>query len=523
MATSDGINRFNETTPACGPSFIGREAILADWMENWRLTGGHYARSLIGLNRMGKTSLAAEFCRRVKASDPDVICVRLSLNQSSWPELIRRMIQAVQDESLLEQRELHPAIRKVCDELLAMRIDAAVPLSEQDVNGKFALLQQVCGKLGQRILFVIDEFDGAKVAWKDKACYFENLRDAAQREGYFLLVSRRPLEMIEKDSYGNSCFHNVFRETSLKAFDGKDMQAYYAFLSDHYGIVPDAGERERIEEITGCCPTFLAAVGYRLAAAALTGRPVPSVEEIYASAELRSNFRTHYKEFLTRMQEDGLWNDVVCFIMDIPREFSEDDRLCLENRGYIRKKNDDAYVSVSDDFTAWVRRRLCGREIDTVYQNVIRAEVAIREMLREEMPVIWGRLHPGVNWQKDFENNGASVPQSVRGFVSKSLPLYLRNARSEEPNAEAVDALPIKTKLTLVREFWSDGISVRFGSQPYSEWQACFDTFEEKRNPLFHAQITPDDKSARHYQSLKQMNEAADRILRQLSTGTQPA
>lgn len=521
------INLFQEGKIATGESFIGRKKIIFEELMNpFCECNGSVSRSIVGLNRIGKTSLVSQFTYLVKEKYPDTICVRVILGQRKWPSLI----QAIMQEILIHktENEMLEYIYETCQEGCNIKLDH--DLAENSVELKFQSVLEYMQKINQKFILIIDEFDTARFAWKNESRYFESLRDCAQNYKFFcIIVSRRPLKIIEMDSYGQSCFYNVFPEINIGSFNKDDMTGYYDLLKEKYHIDINKDERIILEQYTGFCPHFLIAVGNKLASAAIHYKTQPSIEEICSEKNFKNNRISHYEEFLKRMQEDGLWDDVVRILMgisptlieDVGRNTFDESRIqIMEVKGYLREQNGQ-YVVFSDDFTAWAQNSLFRSEIDTIYSTIIRAEVAIREMLRKEMPVIWNKKYNQNNWEDDFINN-INVPQSVDFFTkiqqngNSIIRTYLRKAIRYNLTATPVDAMTMNVKLSLIKEYWNDGIGIRFNSESYSEWENCFESLGEIRNYVFHPVISIDDVSNDNYHLLKNVNDSASRIINQL-------
>lgn len=246
-------NIFQEGKFAHGDSFIGRQKLLSEMMRSWKESNGNGTYSVIGLNRMGKTSLVHEFRDRVKKTDASAICIIVSLSDNTLPNLIQLIMSMI----LRESDCLDDESKRLCQETCKITFDNNPVLEENDVVQNYKYLLNHFGKINQRFMLIIDEFDSAKIVWKNKISYFEGIRDSVQYPGFFILVSRRPLEVIEMDSYGSSCFHNVFTELHVCAFDkDTDMEEYYNLLSTLYGIELKESERERIEEYSGFAQLF---------------------------------------------------------------------------------------------------------------------------------------------------------------------------------------------------------------------------------------------------------------------------
>lgn len=536
METNNTIypkNIFNDGKEASGESFIGREELLSDLMNRWNESEGNGVVSLIGLNRMGKSSLAGRFCELVQESSPSAYCINLTLRMNTWPKLILEIMRKMLEIADEEERQMDTILYSICHECLCLFPNPNEDYIEREVMSRYEKLLRRMDKIEQKFLLIIDEFDDAKIYWKDNAPYFEALRDCASKNnGFVMIVSRRPLEVIEIESYGNSCFHNIFDELPVCAFNKQsDMPLYYKVLEKYYNVKLNDYEREKVEEYTGYCPTFLAGLGKKLASAAIQGKPVPSVEAIFSDSIFRINYQKHYVEFLKRMKNDGYWDDIVGILMgissirieeDIDNTFEESKMNTMCCRGYLRKNSTGEYVVISDDFSEWAKHKLYRNEISTIYTHIINAEVAIREMLKTEMPKIWATKYPGRDWENDFLKN-LNVPYSIQYFTkaknSKDKPQlhnFLNSARKYEPCAGVADALTITVKLRLIEEFWSAGIYKRFNGESYSSWSECFKVIEKIRNPLFHATITTSTTSSKNYILLEEANANASRIICQL-------
>lgn len=519
-------NLFHEDKIATGESFFGRKDILTNLEKTWIESEGSGNRSLIGLNRMGKSSIGARFVEIVQKHDPNAICIMLTLGNSSWPLLLSIIVETI----IVKEMSADEVVIKICNDIKELDTEYGGQMISNRATQKFIQLLDRFKKIGQKFLLVIDEFDGAKHCWKDHGYFFEDLRDTVSKnDGFFLLISRKPLECIEADSYGNSCFHNVFPEINVGAFDPvKDMPEFYAILEKEYDIHLDDMQMQKIEDNTGLCPVIVAGIGNRLASSAIWGEPIPDVDEIFGNHEFRNNYLRHYEGFLTRMQEDGLWDTVVRVIMDInvvdpdqciDRQLRKDEIDTLFCKGYLRNSsNSDTPVVISDDFTSWAKHKLIGKEVDTIYQYIIAAEVDIREILRKEMVKIWNELYEGRNWERDFLDNAYTVPKSVVFFTRSDngkrsdLCRYYNNAKKYNPYATVVDALTISVKLALVEEYWDKGISKYFGQDKYEDWEHSFKIVKEIRNPVFHAQITAGTMVTSNYYLLKEANEHSIRI-----------
>ena len=76
--------------------------------------------------------------------------------------------------------------------------------------------------------------------------------------------------------------------------------------------------------------------------------------------------------------------------------------------------------------------------------------------------------------------------------------------------------MTMPVKLSLIEEYWEDGIKTRFNSESYFEWEDYFKSLGEIRNYVFHPVISLDNVSNENYHLLKNVNDAASKIINQL-------
>lgn len=183
---------------ATGDRFIGRAALVRQVAESWQRPGRPSNLRIVGLHRIGKTSLI----RRALDEFPprgDIITVTLSVgSQDSGMDLFRSIARQIVDQA--GDNEL-------------VSIGTAIQAAEawyDLVEGVRDFFTAVHAR-GLNVLVVLDEFDRAATAFT-RLGQFQLLRDLASESRYSLgliTLSRRQIEVIEIHAAGGSILGGV--------------------------------------------------------------------------------------------------------------------------------------------------------------------------------------------------------------------------------------------------------------------------------------------------------------------------
>ncbi len=183
---------------ATGDRFIGRKALVRQVAESWQPPGRPSNLRIVGLHRIGKTSLI----RRALDEYPprgDIVTASLSVgSQDSGMDLFRSIVRQTVDQA---------------GDNGLVSIGTAIQTAQEWydlVEGVRAFFTAVHAR-GLNVLVVLDEFDRAASAFT-RLGQFQLLRDLASESRYSLgliTASRRQIEKIEIDAAGGSILGGV--------------------------------------------------------------------------------------------------------------------------------------------------------------------------------------------------------------------------------------------------------------------------------------------------------------------------
>lgn len=224
--------------PVSGDRLVGRKALI-DRLISRVHEEAHC--SIVGLPRMGKTSVAMEVMRRIPTRSHDMTSGYITL------DAIRGPVQAysrIIEETMPEQSEDQP---KICTS------------NHDEAYDAFRRILRRRKRAGIRSLIVIDEVDAVvREDFIDASLFISRIREIAnERDKYgltFIFVSRRSLDMIQGEvdcsTLAGLCEVIYLQPLDLKGLDD---------LCDRSTIPVDPSGREALWDITGGQP-FLAEV-----------------------------------------------------------------------------------------------------------------------------------------------------------------------------------------------------------------------------------------------------------------------
>ena len=241
-----------------GPRFIGRENELRNIKARIFGTGGFGSIAIIGLPRIGKTSLVSEAIRRATSDAPgqSIIVARVDVGAfGSADSLLRCLV-----EDLIEGM----CVEKIGSELAQKRMNEILARSAIDfsaVRTVFKSLRQA----GIRPVCVLDEFDAGRRVFKDTPRFFHWLRELCSNPEFkaaVVLVAKRRLQDISRlAGYESNYWANVLMTLSLKQFSDGDVIKFLSELEQR-NIFLDEMERREVLSFTGCHPYLLDIFGY---------------------------------------------------------------------------------------------------------------------------------------------------------------------------------------------------------------------------------------------------------------------
>lgn len=246
-----------------GENFIGRKEHLQRLEDS--ISGERYSSvAIIGLPRMGKSSLARQSVEIIKNKDPKntfIIWLNVAkLNAISISALgfFQTMVDACHDEMSMST-ENNQQYSKICEMVLS-------PLKKESDERQIRLqilkyFEFIKKFLNYKIIFVLDEFDGVKGYFE--LADFQLLRELAYDPKYgicLITTSRKTLYDIEAKNGAISNFANIFVNIRLGVFSENDEKEYWSHFKNKWDV--DEEYKKDVYYFTGRHPYLMDKINF---------------------------------------------------------------------------------------------------------------------------------------------------------------------------------------------------------------------------------------------------------------------
>ena len=457
-----------------GAEFIGRQYELE--RINQRLIqprrGGSIA--IIGEPRIGKSSLA--YTALIDRRD-DLVARRkvpFRVNLSTYHEANEFFLDLV----MKCQHEIDEAG-------LSVRGSAEKAAVCQERHGRSwndfkRAVEAYFAKLNRENLDVacfIDEFDDARRLFRSSIAEFQELRDLASEADYslaLLITSRRTIEEIEKQCNNMSTLAGIVHEIPLSVFDSAAVSTYYERLAG-LGIVLRTEEQERLRNVTGHHPFFLARIGFELVDQAIGGRPIDL--EIAIN---RANPDIHktYRRTLDILKEEGMYLKLLQILYGPVYDATPSDVAWFKQYGIIVDHDGD-FVANSPNFESFLRQESFDVDVWPLWCQTVRA---LREMIH---PVL-ERLYT-IDWCQALADARPKLREALQEAERR------RNGDFRQLQSRASTNLLVyiddKYLFEIVKSHWSEFEPTLRGDRKV--WEQDFELLKRIRN--WKAHVYPDE------------------------------
>ncbi len=266
---------FDPNNPVTGSSFLGRTrelAFLRDTLFSNAVQGNSVNLSITGMNRIGKTSLMKEACRRFREEDhPDVYLIESTLDGQSgfwryWVgEVLRPLLKQIGpgeiDADCADLFEMCRAYFFDKEKLRALFQDDDL-VADMEAKEQMDMLFFVLQRMQKHVILVIDEFDKASSVFGLREENFGWFRGLLQQNQNLSVVtlSRRSIYFIEQNSFGGSTLHGIFSKHGLFGFTNSEIQEFFDYVEIERGPLTDK-QKKSIWYSCGRSPYYLAIIG----------------------------------------------------------------------------------------------------------------------------------------------------------------------------------------------------------------------------------------------------------------------
>lgn len=459
-----------------GESLIGYEKFYQKLRRDILVNRGNLA--LVGLHRMGKTSLMKKLHKEVKHSIPSIIPIFINIqelvdeeNKFAFDSLLLYIANEIKD-GLFSRRTPNQ-----CDDFCyVFEKFEKTPFGRNFFRHYFKALFEEIKSLDLHVLLILDEFDAAEKIFKTNAD-FELFRSLASPDFAVSLVfiSRRRLYMIEKKNENNSTFHSSFPESPLTGFSDDDVKLFFETLEKNYEISLPPEQIERIKYYAGRSPYIYSTFCHEIVEKKISGQKNFDADEIY---KLVVSTLTNYANVLyERLQTDGHLSKILGILFGPSLNVTQSDKDLLFFMGYLSDKPDveDHYQALSGYFTDDLHNKY---SVDDSWKNIIDVEKLMKSLVTDVFPTLDNNLMTQA-YSKLFGAEKKFNYSLYKNFISNNLKVFGRNST-------LIEVLSLSDTFVIIQFQWDELFKKFFECKVFEAYKEKFELCAKARNPLAH-------------------------------------
>lgn len=508
------MNRlFDVNHPVTGELFHGREAELEFfWRELFEpaVRGESRYYSVTGMNRIGKTSLFHELCRRFREEGhPGVHVIETTLDNVTgfwrfWVKTVLRPLLAQPFMTqVLEEMDADDAeqLRECRNYFLSKQ--NWKPLFEgdtvEDMVAKDYLetMFPILYDAGQYIILVIDEFDKAGLVFGQKEENFGWFRSLLQKNQGLSVVtlSRRRIYYIEQNCFGGSTFDSVFSKRGLFGFTNNEIDAYFTRLEEQK-VILEQEKKESVWYYCGRSPYYLAIMGEEL------------IRNSVASPDaVSSQFFDSFEAIIHLLKEEKLLTPMLQMFVGPRYNMTESDIQKLVAMGYCMKRsslccdpskanqytdyyypeNTGEYLTVSKYFIDY----LCAvhqADVDNIWPKLTRTERQLRNIIEIEFANMYG-----ATWREDLKTQLSVLfgkpdkDELHANFLREHEKIFRRAGEDKQAivGNSLLNVVSIRHLRGLIQKQWP--VFKKYFSRSKEQFEDDMETLYQARNPISHS------------------------------------
>jgi AAA+ ATPase superfamily predicted ATPase len=454
-----------------GNQFIGRGKALRAIQERVvkATEPGNFA--IIGDHRIGKSSLAyiAIMEKRGELLQQGRIPIWVNIakydNQADFFRSLVTLSYTELDDLDLSNESIDKARNRVVE-------------STSTWAETFEAIQRYFKKVrqsGRWIIFVLDEFDHARVLFKDSISGFQQLRslsyDDPEGRVTFVTTSRRTIREIEEQTHAISTFDGIFAKEYLGVFDNEDMTEFYEVM----GKTELHVTQEMLEQIESYCgghPYLLTGLGYRMVGDWLNGK-IPEIDKLML--ELSPSFLNQYDRMTKLLREDGSLIKLLQILFGPALEVTQAEIEDFLRYGLLKVSSSGSYVAFSGHFHSYLR--LIERDSD-LWPIWKQTEIAIRELISQKMSL----KYPHKDWVTELENE----KPKLKNHFDRCREAQAKEQRSfgTRASSKLIDFTYPSDLFDIIFSEWNIFYNVLGKDKAY--WEERRQLLSRIRNPLAH-------------------------------------
>lgn len=344
------INPFtNYGNIVSGKKFIGRESYLKLIKDRISIPKEPGNIAIIGYPRIGKSSLVYKAIMENKKHLISSKKIPIWINLATFNDS-KSFFKFLVSESINEISELgteNNSLIKSAEEIAS---------SEGAWNSVYRYIQRFFKKIKQldyHMIFILDEFDHARVLFKQDNASFQGLRELSYWPEWrvtFITTSRRCIRDIEVETQAISTLDGIFHKEYLRMFDDKDMEEYYK----NYEYILDQASTEFKELINFYCggyPYLLDMLGYEI----FDYYRENNVLDVNKAAQrLEISITDFYDQLIALLMEDNRLEKLLQIIIGPSIDVTKLDINEFLAYGLIKTNIENKYISYSEHFNLFL-------------------------------------------------------------------------------------------------------------------------------------------------------------------------
>ena len=452
-----------------GTRFVGRESELRAIASRIFGARGFGSIAVVGLPRIGKTSLVFEAIRLAEESSSvwrRTVVVRSNVGTAtSVDSLFRFLIDDLADS--VRERGLGEGL---VDKRIAEAIAAPV-VGFGMVRAVFRALRRA----DIRPVWVLDEFDAGRRVFEDSPQCFHWLRELCSNPEFksaVVLVAKRRLQDVARlAGHESNYWANVLMTLPLKPLPDGDVQKFLLCLEEE-GVALNHLERTQVLALCGGHPYLLDAFAYHAWNLVDGGRRI-SVEWIEAT--FGRLLHDYFEQVSTVLDDGPMLSKAVQVFVGPQWDVTSADTDALCELGIALRDEEGVLRSFSSTFEEYLRVVERGIDIWPLWRET---ERVVREVLEQHLERAFGPDWPDALCKAKPKRKG--LIESCREKRAKEQGRF--GARAE---ASLLAYTYPKELYDLMVTDWTTLGAPLFGSDK-QRWALKFDVLSKVRTPLAH-------------------------------------
>lgn len=448
--------------------FIGRDQELRAILSRVFSVGAFGSMAVVGLPRIGKTSLVAEAIRKAESQCLTLRTVVVRANVGEFDSigglfrsLITDLSETVRERSW-NNEEIDRRVNAALEQGSFIGFDAVRRVFRSFTRG---MIRSVC---------VLDEFDAGRRLFKDSPQCFHWLRELCSNSEFkaaVIFIAKRRLQDVSRlAGHDSGYWANVLMILSLRSFQAGEIGTYFGAL-DHEGIILGSAERDQVCELCGGNPYLLDCFAYHAWERLSSGKKIDS--EWITDCCWRFA-REYVEQVMTILGTGAALSKAFQVLIGPQLDISREDLDDLEELGVVHNEGGilRGFSRVFEDRLKLVERK------GGIWNVWGQAERVLREVLEFHLKEKFG-----YDWPRKLSRTRPEMGDLVKGCLDRSE--RERHRFQESGNLSLLSYAYPKDLYSIMRLDWAKLGMPLLGADRQG-WLVKFDVLSKVRTPLAH-------------------------------------